>query len=301
VSGSTGGSSSKLDGGADALPPDAGSGADAASGPVDVTLTTDPYDILAASDGYWCQAFRNPFGFDAAIIRSESIMPDGAIELLALHGAGFQSPITIGNCSGPMRPGDGSLHEASELDTVIAYPPGVGRLLLAGENILIYTHVVLASSNSTNVRSTVKLRAVRANEVTQVVSPMYLESVNGTVAAHSSGSVTRTTSPLPFDIELLRGVGRMFSYGTHFHATSGNQTLDDATDWRNPRASTFSPPLHLAQGATVTFTCDYVNSLGALLGVDGTMAITHDRCAFYGVFYPSSSANSGVPIDAILY
>jgi hypothetical protein len=273
--------------------PDAGAGGtgtDAGSAPVDVTLTTDNLNLGAGAQGDYCQTFRNPFGFDAAIIRSESHMPQGVIGLVARKGAGLQSPINLGSCSngGPLVY-EPQIHETAELDSVIAYPAGVGRYLPARDNIQLVIQVANTPSSPTQGPVTLKLRAVPSNQVQRFADWMLLSVLTATLQP-GSRSLTRTTA-LPMDVELIRGLGRMYSHGTRFQAATGNQVLFDSSDWKNPSASAFAPPVHIPQGQTVTFTCDYLIPAGPLVVIPSEDPLLGERCAFTGIFYSNATTD----------
>jgi len=72
---------------------------------------------------------------------------------------------------------------------------------------------------------------------------------------------------------------------TQFTATAGSQALYQTTSWDSPVPALYTPPLELASGTNVTFSCTYVNDTGQTLTF-GESAQTNVMCIYEMLFYP---------------
>ena len=112
---------------------------------------------------------------------------------------------------------------------------------------------------------------------------------------------------LPQAVTILSSDSHMHKQGTNFeskyympgvtpNATGSNgTTLFQTTEWAEPPAKTFSPPLQLPSGSTLSWSCTYQNNTGAT-EMFGESAQTNVMCISVSIFYPVSPANLANPL-----
>src|SRR5215472_15311526 len=99
--------------------------------------------------------------------------------------------------------------------------------------------------------------------VTDHAGVIFLNNTGLTVPPTNRPEVVTKSYTLPQDVNVLSFGSHMHLHATHFVATtSTGLTLFDTDQWADPPAKQYSPPLHLASGTTITWSCTYVNDTG---------------------------------------
>jgi hypothetical protein len=139
----------------------------------------------------------------------------------------------------------------------------------------------------------------KPNVVTNHAGVIFLNNVSISVAATGQPVQTTDTYTLPQDVNILTASSHMHKYATNFIATaSSGQTLYSTTLWDNPTPATYSPPLVLTSGTTITWTCTDVNTTGTTLTF-GESATANVMCIDVNIFYPVQSVTDPVLGSAI--
>ncbi len=139
----------------------------------------------------------------------------------------------------------------------------------------------------------------KPNVVTNHAGVLFLNNSAITVAAScTSGCQSTASYQLTQDVYVLSADSHMHKYATNFVATtSTGVTLFTTTQWAEPPPENYSPPLHLASGTTITWTCTDVNTTGEELTFGEsaqTNVIVH---LSQNIFYPVSDVNNPVPAN----
>jgi hypothetical protein len=74
-------------------------------------------------------------------------------------------------------------------------------------------------------------------------------------------------------------------------STSDGRMLFETKDWEGPRPASFDPPMDIAAGTTITWSCSFQNDTGKTLGF-GESASTNEMCIFNGIYFPSPDGSS---------
>jgi hypothetical protein len=106
-----------------------------------------------------------------------------------------------------------------------------------------------------------------------------------TVPPTDMPSTSSATCTIPYDINVMESSSHMHNRATSFVATSGSQTLYTTQTWADPVPGQYSPPIQLASGAPVTWSCTYVNDTTEPLTF-GESAETNVMCIYSLQFYP---------------
>jgi hypothetical protein len=191
------------------------------------------------------------------------------------------------------------VHLAQRPQIKWTYPPGVARLLRGSDGLRIAVHYYNPTSSELTGQISVSLSYVDPTEATFLAAPIFL---NQTLLAVPPGPSTALRQFLvPYSIQMIRSVGHMHSRGKLFSAvTNTGQTVYDTTNWAEPEERVFDPPLTIAGGSTITWSCTYENPTGTVLTF-GESATINEMCIMYGLFYPTDpNANQGVSLGGLL-
>ncbi len=254
------------------------------------TFTTAEFVVAPLEERFVCQNFPNPFSADVSIVRSTSSMAAGSHHMFA-----FQQELdvdTVGglaDCSG-LEFGP-SAHSAQVPERTISYPDGIARAWPAAHDIRIQAHYFNTTSEPITARVIVELFTSDRDDF-ELSASIFYNNLGIGVAPHATGSAERTCT-LPQDIELMNAISHMHQYGTRFTATLGDGTvLYETTDWAEPEAREFEPPLHLPAGTEITYRCEYNNTSDDPLTF-GESAKSNEMCIFGGQFFPAPNGGIG--------
>jgi hypothetical protein len=292
ISGQGAGGASNPGAGGAALPPDTGgSGSVNPPGVSTATITLAAFTIDPGGEVFMCQNFDNPFGgVDAAIQRTESNMSPGSHHLHLFYGASDASR-NLAPCSGlefhPL------IHGSQEPHAVSAYPAGMAAKLQGGMAVRFQVHYLNSSAAPLPVQAAVSLTTVDPATVDKWVAQLYMNRIGLSVPPGPNQTVTTTcTIPANFgQIGLIGGVSHMHKWATNFVAnTSTGVKLYETTDWDEPVATAYNPPVLLNPGDKITWTCTYNNDSGRTLTF-GESAAINEMCIFTGRFYSSPTGD----------
>jgi hypothetical protein len=248
-------------------------------------LTLDPFDLDPGGEIYKCQNFQNPIGKDVAVLQSQSVMSRGSHHL-AVFRIDQNADGSLEDCSGLEF--HATIHAAQTPVARLQYPDGVGGFLAGTNGIRLNAHYLNATNGVIHANVTVMLDYVDVNQVTYIAAQVYLNdskiqippgqgSAGGTMALPASVS----------GVKLLSAQSHMHRRGTGFLATlEDGSTLYQTTQWSEPPMTKFDPPMALADGAKITWRCDYNNDTTSDLTF-GESASTNEMCVLTGFYYPS--------------
>jgi hypothetical protein len=240
-----------------------------------------------------CQDYDNPFGgVDAAIGRSESDMTPGSHHLHVFYGADSPPNMTAQACANPFE-FRSVLHIAGTPTLVTQYPAGMAAKLKGTLGLRLQVHYLNPGSTAIQANVVVKLTKIDPSTVKNWVAELYFNRTVLSVPPGDGQTVTTTcTVPSTYGaIGLIGGGSHMHSRGTHFVAsTSTGVSLIDTTQWDAPPPATYSPPIMLNPGDSITWTCTYDNTTGSTLTF-GDSATKNEMCIFVGRYFSSPTGN----------
>ena len=121
--------------------------------------------------------------------------------------------------------------------------------------------------------------------VTQYAGVVFMNNVGISIPPTNQPVTATATCTLPQDMNVMASASHMHQRSTDFVATSGSQMLYSTTSWSSPVPEQYTPPIHLANGSQVTWSCTYVNDTGSTLTF-GESALTNVMCIYTMQFYP---------------
>lgn len=243
----------------------------------------DAFDVAPGAEAFMCQSFTNPFQQDVAILQSESFMTEGSHHLFAFH-IRHLADAPLASCGGlEFNP---YIHSAQVPHLKTTYPAGVGRFLPGKDGVEILTHYLNSTSETIHANVRLVLTVVDPSTVPVQASDVFMNNYSLSIPPKSRASATNAC-PIDDDIQLLQAASHMHQRGVHFTAKLDDGTVLYQTDsWSEPTPKIFDPPLAIAGGTHVTWTCDYDNQTNMTLTF-GQSALTNEMCIFTGIYFPA--------------
>lgn len=252
-------------------------------------MTMSSLDVPAGGELYKCQDFANPFGKDIAILESKSAISPGSHHFAAFRMSGLTTAPLVDCPSGGLEAHE-FVHAAQTLVQDTTYPPDVGRFLPATDGLRLMVHYLNTTTGTLHVEANFSMRYVNADQVKYKAAGVFLNNFGLQVPPGMSSASKSYT--LTDDIQLLAAVSHMHRHAISFTSTaSDGQMLYQGTEWDEPKVANFDPPMQIASGTTITWTCAYDNETGMTLTF-GESAASNEMCIFNGVYYPSADGSS---------
>ncbi|HVW25875.1 MAG TPA: hypothetical protein VHC69_10920 [Polyangiaceae bacterium] len=252
------------------------------------TFTTGHFSVPPGSEVYKCQDFTNPFNKDIGIVQEVTNLTPGSHHMFAFVLPNNQLSLmdNLADCpEGGVEFHDYLMTSGSPVAT-ITYPTSTGRIFTASNGLRLNVHLINTDSAPKDAYVVYKVVYVDPSTLTNKVASIFLNQV--TLSVPPGMSTQSKTYTLSQDINLMDAASHMHKQGIHFVATTNTgQTLYDGTDWQEPQARSFDPPLHLASGTRITWACTYNNTTGTTLSF-GESAASNEMCIFPGEFYNST-------------
>jgi hypothetical protein len=279
---------------------DSGGGAMAAMDP-DVayaaTLTMNSFQVGAGQEAFMCQDFANPFNGQQADIKTYKLaMAPGSHHMFAFYKQGAtDGPLAVcpmgGLQFGPFT------FVAQRANVTQTYPQGVGATIPADTGFTLMVHYANVGSMPLVGQVSLTMDVAKPGIITQHAGVLFLNQLSLAVPPSASVSSPYTASAtyvLGQDINILTSEGHMHQRATNFVATaSTGQTIFQTTQWDEPPGATYSPPLQLTAGTSITWSCTYVNNTGHALTF-GPSAQSNVMCISQSTFFPVQDINHPV-------
>jgi hypothetical protein len=270
------------------MPPGAG-GTPNTPGGMDYEFKTGSFSVAPGGEVYKCQDFTNPFGKDTAVVQMDTALTQGSHHMFAFVMPNNQ--LTLKGSLADCPSGGVEFHEylttTGSPQTTTQYPAGIGRIFAAGNGLRLNVHLINTGGAPKDASITFKVRVVDPASLDQRVASIFLNQVGLRVPAGMS--TQSKTYAIPQEIWLMDTASHMHKRGIHFVATAGAQNIYDGTEWAEPTPKTFDPPLHLASGTQITWSCTYNNDSGGALSF-GESASKNEMCILVGEFYNKGGA-----------
>ena len=252
-------------------------------------LSMDPIEVPAGAELYKCQDFVNPLGKDVAIISSKSVMSPGSHHFAAFRIENLETA-AIRDCPAGGLEAHEFVHASQTPLQEATYPTGVGRFLPASDGFRLQVHYLNTSTAPLQVKATFSMRYVDADRIEYKAGGVFLNNLGLSVPPGRSTATKSFT--MTSDIKLLVAVSHMHRHAVDFtSSTSDGRTIFESKDWDGPVPASFEPPMEIATGTTVTWSCSFQNDTGMTLGF-GESASKNEMCIFNGIYYPSPDGGS---------
>jgi hypothetical protein len=259
-----------------------------------ITVTMTPFTVSPGGEVFYCQNFANPWGKQVDIKTYALNMGVGSHHMFAFYASGATDGAIAPCTAGGLTFGQFTF-SAQSAQTTVTFPSTVGATLPSGTGFQMMVHYLNTTASPLQSSVNLTMYVAKANVVTNHAGSLFLNNATISVAASCTaptGCQSTSSYTLPQDVYILTAVSHMHKYATNFIATtSTGLTLFTSTQWAEPPAKVYSPPLHLTAGTSITWTCTDVNPTGATLTF-GESANTNVMCISSNIFYPVSNVSS---------
>jgi hypothetical protein len=251
-------------------------------------LKMTPFPVDAGAEVYMCQTFANPFGgADAEVVKIQSNLSPGSHHMLLL----FQDNATNGTltpCSGltfgPMA------YETQAPQAEVTFPQGIAELIKSTQGFHVIAHYLNATNSPIMANVQVTMYKAQPGTITQHAGVFFLNNIGGLTLPFGGipPMTTKTisasyTTSIPMN--LLYGAGHMHSRTQSLVATNGGTKLYESDSWDQSPLQSWSPPIQLAAGAQIGWSCTVKNDTANWLTF-GESAKTNEMCIFTGAYFP---------------
>jgi hypothetical protein len=263
-------------------------------------ITMDSFTVQPQQEVYYCQTFPNPWGKQVDIKTYDLNMSAGSHHMFAFYQANA-SQGALTPCSG-LTFGAFTFTSQTPMQTQ-TYPTTVGATLPATTGINMMVHYLNTGTSPIQSHVQLTMYVAKSGAVTQHAGVLFLNNAGISVpkGMHtvSSSYTIPITNPA---IHVMSSDSHMHKLATSFTATAGTTTLFTTTEWAEPPAKVYSPPLVVNPGTTVNWSCTY-NNTGNTTLTFGESANTNVMCISVSIFYPVTDVNNpvlGTPIGGLL-
>jgi hypothetical protein len=249
-----------------------------------ITLTMTPFTVNPGQELFKCQFFKNPFGADVDIKTFENHMAAGSHHMFLF--------LSTNNADAPLQDcanGGFEFHPyvftTQSRDSGLTYPDTVGMAIPGNQGLEIDAHYINTTQQPITATVQTTLYVAPNGSVTQHAGVIFMNNVGISVPPGGGETSHSASCTLPFQANVLFVGSHMHSRGTDFLAVEGGNTLYHTTDWAEPPPMVFSPPMQIASGTNVQWTCKYTNETNQTL-MFGESAATDVMCILTGQYYP---------------
>jgi hypothetical protein len=259
-----------------------------------ITLTMTQFTVQPGQEVFYCQNFANPWKKQVDIKTYSLNMGMGSHHMFAFYASNATNGALAACPSGGLTFGPFTFSAQSPQAT-ITYPATVGATLPAATGFQLMVHYLNTTGAPITSSVALTMYIAKPNVVTNHAGSLFLNNALISVPAScTTGCQSTSTYTLPQAVNILSADSHMHKYATNFVATlSTGQTLFQTTQWAEPPAKVYSPPLAIPAGTTITWTCTDVNTTGTTLTF-GESANTNVMCISSNIFYPVTDVTNPV-------
>ena len=262
------------------------------------TVTMSSFEVPAGEEVYYCQTFANPWGQQVDIKTYQLSMSPGSHHMFAFYQSGSPTTGSVAPCVGGGLTFGAFTFTSQTPHLTQTYPATIGATIPAGTGFQMMAHYLNTGTTTLTAAVSLTMYVAKPNVVTNHAGVIFLNNTSIYVPVGGTNVATTESYTLPQDVYILSASSHMHKYATSFVAkTSTGTTLYQTTTWDNPTPTTFSPPLELTSGTSITWTCLDTNPSSNTSALTfGESAVSNVMCIDVNIFYPVAAANVGNPV-----
>ena len=256
-----------------------------------VTLKTTAFTLAPGEEVTKCQWFRNPLGADLEIASFESHQSPVSHHMFLTPAPTGDAPIR--DCLPGVSASETILYGSQLPEYQLTFPEGVAVLAPGEEGLRIQIHAFNSTEAPATVEVEIVLHLAEAGTVTDHAGVLIFANQDFTIPAGPTPTLITKTCTAPIDLNVVASTSHMHRRGIEFSATTTDGAeLYHSTGWSEPPMKVFDPPLQLAAGQEVTWTCTFQNDTDEPIGF-GLSADTDEMCNFQTRVYPVPTLSTG--------
>ena len=286
-----------------------GTGTPTATQPTGEALTLDlePFDVPSGTERQVCKTINLPLDVPFDVVQLRSKMLGTSHHFTAYKVLTDPTkPVTeaeskVHDCApaSEQLSGDAAYFFGSATpERVVDLPAGVAFHFLPGQRIILEQHVINATADVIQGGVTFELApAVDPSKIEHHGDVIWFANWSFFLGPNQESQATKHCT-VPYAVELFGLTSHTHALGTHFSIEkwSAGQTehIYDSVDWSHPPYDQHDPPLSLAAGEGLQWTCTWQNptSSAVIPGKDST----DEMCMTFAYAYPKDTL-AGDPIQ----
>jgi hypothetical protein len=274
------------------------------------TITMGTFPVPPNSEVFYCQTFANPWGKQVDIKTYDLNMDTGSHHMFAFYQTSATDGAVAQCAAGGLTYGAFTFLSQTP-KAVMTFPSTVGATLPATTGFNAMVHYLNTGTTMLTAHVSLTMYVAKQGAVTNHAGVIFDNNATMSVPVSSNPDnptpyVSTQSNTLGQDVYILQTSSHMHKFGKSFTATytppGGQATmLYTTTEWDEPAPQTFSTPLHLPSGTTITWSCTDVNTTSSTLTF-GEYAQTNVMCISVNIFYPVSDVSNpvlGTPIGGL--
>jgi hypothetical protein len=259
-----------------------------------VTLETTPFILDPGVEVTKCQSFANPLGADFEVRAFESHESIGTHHMFLTTSDSVVDPpdAPLADCTPGVAAEDVILYGSQIPDNELAFPPGVGVLAPQHQGLKLQIHYLNASDSAVTVSAQVVMHLAEPGTITQQAGVVIFANERFVIPSSPTQSTISHTCSVPANMNLIVATGHMHHHGIDLTASLNGAPLYETTTWSDPPQKFFDPPLALAQGDRLDWSCTFENDTGNPISY-GVSAAVNEMCNVQTRVYPVPKLPNG--------
>lgn len=288
----------------------AGSTGSGAGSPVGEMLTfeMEPFDVAPGTERQVCKMVNLPVAspVDVVFFRSKMLGTSHHFNVYKVIDDDAMAPAPEGktkvhDCppASEQLSGDAAyIFGAATPEREVAMPPGVAFHLLPGQRLILEQHVINFTGETIQGGVDFEMGVAAEGAVIEHHADILWFANWGFYILPNQEASFTTHCTVPYAVELFGLMSHTHALGTHFSiekwTKDGTTHLYDSFDWAHPPYTQYAPPVHLAAGEGLEWTCTWKNVTSKPVGPGKSS--TDEMCITFGYAYPTDSL-AGDPIQ----
>ena len=272
-----------------------------------LTLTLEPFDVESGTERQVCKTINLPVDvpFDVVQLRSNMLGTSHHFNAYRVL-TDPTKPVTdaeskVHDCAPAQEQlaGDAAYFFGSATpERVVDLPEGVAFHFQPGQRIILEQHVINATSGVIQGGVTFDLATpAEGAQIEHHGDVIWFANWSFFIGPNQESSATKHCT-VPYAVEVFGLTSHTHSLGKHFSIekwSSGDTNhIYDSTDWSHPPYDQHAPPLSLAAGEGLEWTCTWQNPTSTAVGPGKDS--TDEMCMTFAYAYPKDTL-SGPPIQ----
>lgn len=224
----------------------------------------EPWSVQPGEDRVWCKTMKVPVGATLDVNSFTITMAAGSHHFI-LYRSTDNLPDGFGDC-GDMN--NITFLTGSQTPGAVtnAYPAGLALPLFSGEQLILQSHYVNASTSPIEAKVDVQMTTIPHDQVTDYVQTFLIVDSSFAIppgtTGYTDGGKDLTETP---NLKILSVSSHMHKRGIHFTIDESGadmpvpERLFETTEWHAPPIATFDPPRPTSASHSLHYQCTWNN------------------------------------------
>ena len=231
--------------------------------PTSSTIGIEPWTVAPGEDRIWCKTMKVPVGQTLDVSKFTITMAPGSHHFI-LYRSSSNLPDGFGAC--PAMNNEAFVVGSQNPGTFeFGYPEGLAMPLFSGEQLILQSHYVNASTSPITAQIDVKMDFIPHAQVTDYVETFLIVDSSFAIPAHTTGFTDggQDQSETP-GLKILSISSHMHKRGTHFtidevDSSAVSERLFETSVWDAPPITTFTPARPTDSTKKLHYQCTWTN------------------------------------------